>query len=106
MLPVDTYFTGSTILTDESLFAEFVAGNQSAFAQLWQRYEKNVRIFLRRKYFPRDSNGLDDAVQATALRLIEKQVHFDPRAKVQPWLFTLAANVAIDLLDTRGHLAC
>ena len=41
-------------------------------------------------------DGVDDLVQETWLRVLERGSSFDGRSRFEPWLFTIARNLAID----------
>ena len=41
-------------------------------------------------------DGVDDLVQETWLRVLERGVSYDGRSRFEPWLFTIARNLAID----------
>ena len=40
--------------------------------------------------------GVDDLVQETWLRVLERGSSYDGRSRFEPWLFTIARNLAID----------
>jgi RNA polymerase sigma-70 factor, ECF subfamily len=46
-------------------------------------------------------DGVDDLVQETWLRVLERGTSFDGRSRFEPWLFTIARNLAIDHMRKR-----
>jgi RNA polymerase sigma-70 factor (ECF subfamily) len=45
--------------------------------------------------------GVDDLVQETWLRVLERGSSYDGRARFEPWLFTIARNLTMDQLRKR-----
>src|ERR1700761_518152 len=43
-------------------------------------------------------DGVDDLVQETWLRVLERGGSFNPRLRFEPWLFAIARNLTIDFL--------
>ena len=41
-------------------------------------------------------DGVDDLVQETWLRVLERGFSYDGRSRFEPWLFAVARNLAID----------
>jgi RNA polymerase sigma-70 factor (ECF subfamily) len=46
-------------------------------------------------------DGVDDLVQETWLRVLERGSSYDGHSRFEPWLFTIARNLAIDHLRKR-----
>jgi RNA polymerase sigma-70 factor, ECF subfamily len=46
-------------------------------------------------------DGVDDLVQETWLRVMERGSSYDGRSRFEPWLFTIARNLAIDSMRKR-----
>ncbi len=82
--------------TDEELIADFVAGDQAAFAQLVERYRRELFSFLQR--FINEAALADDLFQETFIQVYRSAATFDPKRRFRPWLFTIAANKARDYL--------
>lgn len=81
--------------TDEELLLSYrETGDQDQFAQLVQRYEKELYNYLRR--YVADAAMAEDVFQATFLQLHLKCDMFEAGRKVRPWLYTIATNQAID----------
>ena len=79
--------------TDEELIAAVVAGDETALATLYHRYERPLHAFLARQTGTRD---LDDLVQETWLRVVRAAARFDPARRFSTWLFQIALNLARD----------
>lgn len=87
--------------TDEQLMAAHTAGDHSAFAELHRRHQQELGRFLRR--FVGDAAAADDLSQEAFLQVHTSAVAFDPHKSFRPWLFTIAANKARDLLRSRAR---
>ena len=82
-------------LTDELLFEEYrQTDNQSLFATLVKRYERELYNYLKR--FLADGTMAEDVFQATFLQVHVKRDLFESGRKFRPWLYTIATNQAID----------
>jgi RNA polymerase sigma-70 factor (ECF subfamily) len=46
-------------------------------------------------------DGVDDLVQETWLRVLERGSSYDGRSRFEPWLFAIARNLAIDHMRSR-----
>jgi RNA polymerase sigma-70 factor (ECF subfamily) len=88
-------------LRDEELLAEHIAGRAGAFDLLAERYADELYGFLVR--FVGNSAAADDLVQETLLQVHLAANSFDPHRSFRPWLYTIAANKARDLLRSRGR---
>ena len=67
-----------------------------AFSELVDRYKAGLSSFLWS--FMKQDDLVEDVVQETFLRFYAKRDRFDSRRPVKPWLFTIAANTARDVL--------
>jgi len=52
-----------------------------------------IRYFI---YLLGKREGVDDLVQETWLRVLERGSSYDGRSRFEPWLFTIARNLAFD----------
>jgi RNA polymerase sigma-70 factor, ECF subfamily len=86
-------------VTDESLLRDHLAGETRAFASLVRRYERELFHFLVR--FIGDRAAAEDVFQEAFLQVHESAATFDLSRRFRPWLFTIAANKARDLLRSR-----
>jgi RNA polymerase sigma-70 factor, ECF subfamily len=71
-------------------------GDNDAFGELVQRYERRVLKVIRR--FIPDLEIATDLVQESFLRAFERMDQFDPSRRFGPWLFRLAVNLTYDHL--------
>jgi RNA polymerase sigma-70 factor (ECF subfamily) len=79
--------------TDEQLIAAVAAGDASALAALYGRWERPLHAFLARYTGGRD---VDDLVQETWMRVVRAAGRFDPTRRASTWLFQIALNLARD----------
>ena len=87
--------------TDEQLLAEHVAGQADQFGLLVRRHHQELFRFLVR--FTGSAAAAEDIVQETFLQVHLSAASFDRSRRFKPWLFTIAANKARDLLRSRGR---
>jgi len=81
--------------SDEELLTAYCQSRDpQAFAELVNRYERELYSFLRR--YLGNAAMAEDAFQATFLQVHLKCQQFEPDRKVRPWLYTIATNQAID----------
>jgi RNA polymerase sigma-70 factor, ECF subfamily len=66
---------------------------------LVQQYQYRLVRYLIYLLGRRD--GVDDLVQETWLRVLERGSSYDGHSRFEPWLFTIARNLAIDHLRKR-----
>jgi RNA polymerase sigma-70 factor (ECF subfamily) len=87
--------------TDEELMAAYVAGDQAAFAELFQRYSPLLLRALRRQI----GNEADAAeiVQQTFLQMHRARNDFDTGRRLRPWLMTIAFNLRREHFRRRGR---
>jgi RNA polymerase sigma-70 factor (ECF subfamily) len=87
--------------TDEQLLADYRNGDKSAFAQLVNRYQRELYHFLVR--FLGNRASAEDVFQETFLQVHQSAEQFDPQRRFRPWLFTIAANKARDLIRSQAR---
>jgi RNA polymerase sigma-70 factor (ECF subfamily) len=86
-------------VSDARLVEEARSGDQAAFGELVQRYEKRLlRVILR---FVRDPDLAEDLAQETFLRVYERMEQYDPARRFGPWLFRIGVNLTLDYLRRR-----
>lgn len=85
---------------DDTLMARFCAGDEQAFALLYDRYAPQLEIFLRR--FVRDRSLAEDLLQTTFLSFVRARGRYLPSAGLRGWLYAIAANASRDALRRRG----
>ncbi len=87
------------LLFEEDLpVAEIALGLRQRDAALLQllvrRYQQPLVRYLI--YLLARREGVDDLVQETWLRVLERGSSFDGQSRFEPWLFTIARNLAFD----------
>ena len=78
-------------------------GNVIFLQQLVGQYQYRLVRYLIYLLGRRDE--VDDLVQETWLRVLERGSSYDGRSRFEPWLFTIARNLAIDHLRKRRTLS-
>lgn len=81
---------------DKDLMRRFSLGEESAFQELIDKYKNGLYSFLRR--FLNQNDLIDDVFQETFIQLYMSRDSFDLERPLRPWLFTIAANKARDVL--------
>lgn len=87
--------------TDEQLLADYVSGDRAAFAALVSRYQRELYHFLVR--FLGNRATAEDVFQDAFLQVHQSAAAFDPQRRFKPWLFTIAANKARDLIRAQAR---
>ena len=97
----DNQATQLAQISDEQLFSQFRQGNQAAFTLLVEKYQKELYNFLLR--FIGHSSSAEDVFQETFLQVYLSADSFSPEKRFRPWLYTIAANKARDLIRSRAR---
>ena len=71
------------------------------FAVIVLRYQRELYHFLVR--FLGDRAAAEDVFQETFLQVHQSADQFDPERRFRPWLFTIAANKARDLIRSQAR---
>jgi RNA polymerase sigma-70 factor (ECF subfamily) len=87
--------------TDEKLVEAYRRGESDAFRLLVERYHDDLLRFLTR--LGGDRQIAEDAFQEAFLQVHLSLGSFDAGRRFRPWLFTIAANKARDLLRRKGR---
>jgi RNA polymerase sigma-70 factor (ECF subfamily) len=87
--------------TDEQLLSEYRTGDKTAFARLVSRYQRELYHFLVR--FLGNRASAEDIFQETFLQVHQSAEQFDLQRRFRPWLFTIAANKARDLIRSQAR---
>lgn len=87
--------------TDEQLLEAYRFGDRLSFSQLVDRYQRELFHFLVR--FLGDRAAAEDVFQETFLQVHQSAEQFDPQRRFRPWLFTIAANKARDLMRSQAR---
>jgi RNA polymerase sigma-70 factor (ECF subfamily) len=80
--------------TDEELLAAFQQGDAGAFERLLRRHRRPLYSFLLRMLGDREK--AEDLAQETFLRIVKGVAGWQPRARFQTWLYTIARNLCVD----------
>jgi RNA polymerase sigma-70 factor, ECF subfamily len=83
----------------EAEVAQLRRGDLNALSALLARYQNRLYRYLLRMV--RDSADAEDLFQQTWIRVAEQIRRYDSSRNFDAWLFTLARNLAIDLLRRR-----
>jgi len=88
-------------LSDEELLEAYRLGDRKPFGQLVERYQRELFHFLVR--FLGDRAAAEDVFQETFLQVHQSAAQFDTQRRFRPWLFTIAANKARDLMRSQAR---
>jgi RNA polymerase sigma-70 factor (ECF subfamily) len=83
-------------VNDARLVEDARNGEQAAFGELVNRYERRLMRVIKR--FIRDEELVRDLAQETFLRVYSKLEMFDPSRRFGPWLFRIGVNLTLDYL--------
>ena len=87
--------------TDEQLLADYRSGDKASFSELVGRYQRELYHFLVR--FLGNRAAAEDVFQESFLQVHQSAEQFDPQRRFRPWLFTIAANKARDLIRSQAR---
>ncbi len=89
-------------LAERKLLKRLLQGDEAAYAELLDRYEKPLVSFLLR--YVGNRTVAEDLFQETCYRMMRALDDYRPRAGFGTWLFTIARNLALDhLKGLRRH---
>lgn len=88
-------------LEDARLVAATLAGDQSAFQELVERYQG--RLFALTRHYTRSAVEIEDIVQDTFLKAFRRLDSFDHRSSFYTWIYRIATNTILDVLKRRGR---
>jgi RNA polymerase sigma-70 factor (ECF subfamily) len=86
---------------DEKLLLDYAAGDAASFELLVRRHAGELYQFATR--FTGSSALAEDVVQETLLKVHQSARSFNPVRRFRPWLYTIAANSARDVLRRQGR---
>src|ERR1017187_7711588 len=78
-------------------------GDVVALEALVEQYQYRLVRYLIYLLGRRDE--VDDLVQETWLRVLERGSSYDGRSRFEPWLFTVARNLAFDRMRKRRNIS-
>ena len=87
--------------TDEQVFEAFRADDPDAYRELIERHHDDLLRFLTRMVG--DRAAAEDIFQETFLQVHISAATFDTSRRFRPWLFTIAANKARDMLRKKNR---
>lgn len=87
---------------DTELVQRALAGDQDAFAALYQQHSHTV--YTHALYRLGNPSEAQEAVQETFQRVYLKLATFDPARRFRTWLLTITSNHCTDLLRRQGSL--
>src|SRR4051812_26049238 len=85
--------TGATA-SDTDLVAGVRAGDDSAFEELYRRYQRRIASFIRRVV--RDEARAEDVTQEAFMSALRRLRATDSEIAFKPWIYEIARNAAID----------
>jgi RNA polymerase sigma-70 factor (ECF subfamily) len=93
--------------TDEELLFECrTFGRVNCFDEIVRRYSGPLARYLRGRY-SLSADQVEDALQATFLRVWEKIDQFDVKRRLRPWIYRIATSQTVDLFRRANpHNAC
>jgi RNA polymerase sigma-70 factor (ECF subfamily) len=93
--------------TDDSGMREIARGlresDVAVLQMLVEQYQNRLVRYL--VYVLGRHEDVDDLVQETWLRVMERGKSYDGRSRFEPWLFTVARHLAIDLVRRRHDVS-
>lgn len=84
---------------DAVLVGQILAGDPSAFRQLYRRHARYVAAVVVRVCG--DDIELDDILQDTFVRVVQRLDSLEDPARVRPWIVTIAVRMASERLQRR-----
>ncbi len=78
-------------------------GNLLVLEGLVEQYQYRLVRYLI--YLLGRREGVDDLVQETWLRVLERGASYDGRSRFEPWLFRVARNIALDSMRKRRNVS-
>lgn len=86
---------------NDALLAVARKGDETAFAELTARHRRTVHLHVYRLLGSLDD--ADDALQETLLRAWRGFGGYEERGAMSAWLHRIATNVALRMIEQRGH---
>lgn len=88
-------------LSDSLVVASQLAGNELAFGELVERYQKRLLNFIYR--IIGDRERAEDLVQEVFIRVHRHLHRFDQSKKFSTWIYTIGSNLAKNELRNRSR---
>ena len=86
---------------DAALVAGVRAGDEAAFVALTEPYRRQLHLHCYRMLGSFDD--AEDLVQETLLRAWKGRAGFEGRAMVRTWLYRIATNACLDLIESKSR---
>ena len=83
------------------LMLRFKDGDEASFIELVNLYKQRVFAFAFR--FLGNAEDAEDAAQEVFIKVYNAKDKYAPKAKFSTWLFTIARNTCLNLLEKRGR---
>ena len=87
------------LVDDNTLYRRYASGDFSAFEQLYARHKAGTFRFILRQL--KNPQQTDDLFQQLWEKVINQAANYQPKAKFNTWLYTVARNL---LIDNSRHL--
>lgn len=88
-----------TTMDEQTLVELLYARKEEGFRELVRKYKDDIVNFAYR--FVGNYDDAVDVAQETFIRVFRSIETFDRQARLRTWLYTIARNVALTMLDTR-----
>lgn len=88
---------------DQHLVAAYLSGDESALAEIVDRYLKPIYNFVYR--FTGSSGDAEDITQETFLKVWKNLKRYKKGESFKAWIFSIARNTAIDWMRKKKNLA-
>ncbi len=89
--------------TDNRLVQECLAGNARAFEALIDKYQKTIFNIVYR--MTDNYNDAEDITQSVFIKVYEKLDSFNPKFKFFSWLYRIALNESLNLVNQKKRFA-
>jgi RNA polymerase sigma-70 factor (ECF subfamily) len=89
--------------TDTNLIQECLIGNTKAFEALIDKYQKKIFNIVYR--MTGNYDDAEDITQSVFIKVYEKLNSFNPKFKFFSWLYRIALNESLNLMNQKKRLA-
>ena len=103
MLECDATLAETVVSEPEQIARALRQRDVAVLQGLVEQYQHRLVRYLI--YLLGQRGAVDDLVQETWLRVLERGRSYDGRSRFEPWLFTIARNLAIDTTRRRQILS-